>query len=974
MPGPSATLFNRETNTYEAVPAEQIGAALSSGKYTSSGETTQTQATGGVVTRPIEQLGAAAAQGESEAGGANASRAAAARRESQKALVSDKALSFSEGVGDALLFNLVHGTSETDDLRREADSGSALLGQLVGTVIGLKVPSPIKGVAIGGEALGEGVARLLLGEAETGFRGVVTRGLQEAGANAALMAASAFGHQITDSVVADKPFAAESIASEAGVGALLGFGLGFAGSAMGQLAKASRTAVAASGVAAKESRAALDAVSDLTRNWDNVVEQHAQRVGVLRVLADEGHVPGDLHMDRSSALRAAERAQADLAALDPVRSLGGDPAEFQKWRAAVERYQDAVVSLDEKMTPSMLERAHGSPVKLGESPNSAGPQIHPLDVDKRVADLGYHSPMSSEVDAGMKSGSGSDWTHLKGATPESLAADYERLHGRPFEPGPRGPGERVPAIGEENLGGKQTPSSELGTNPGGRRTPASNPAGGANTSVDVKSAVREGADTVVDARVQRFNKQPTKYRSPHDTAIDVEGQTVGPRSILRAGEPAASAADTAKDFVDTAKKELLSLPPGEGEAVTANPHTGSGQGKKAVRDYLNNWFSEFDAKPRANLGDQMRARLSEALDGIAKVSGGRLDSAGSLALLKSLGVKEATSPLGQRLDQVWSLGQAGKFAADESRGVKTPLRKGLVGQLQRYATARGARAVSGALFGGAVGGPMGAIVGMALSSAGFAGAAAASAGRVMQQVAKVGEALLSGRRAAVVVKALAGNRPYQYSDAGEIKDPVKRIMEVQRLAANPAAIKARVVRQVGDLMLTSPEMAQHIIDTTVNHVQAISASAPAIMLTPLGKPIQPSGTALNKFYDFENAMHDLPGVLQAIANGTASASQIKALHVGYPAVHGELVRSILSQGTNLDKLEEAKLKTVELITGVPLTRTTQDPTVTSRYQGNWQAPKQAPRAPQAFKITAPKPTPVQSASSGRAPGNERTSP
>lgn len=983
MPGPSATLFNHETNTYESIPAEQVSSALASGKYTGGNATTETQAEGGLVTRPVEQLGAAATQGETEAGGANAARAALARRELQKQAMSDKALSFAEGATDALTLGLIHGTREEDELRREADSGSALLGQLVGTALGLKLPGPLKGLAEGGEALGEGLGRALLGEASTGFSGTVTRGLAEAGANSALMAASAFGHQITDSVIADKPFAAESIVSETGIGALVGFGFGFAGSSFGKLARASRGMVEASGIATKESAAALSSVDDLTRAWDGAVEQHAQRIGVLKVLADEGHIPGDLHTTRAAALREAEQARDGLRALDPERSLGGDPKEFQKWRGAVERYQEAVSALDQKMTPGLLERAHGgygSPVEPGAGINDAGPQIHPIDVDALQASKGVRNVMSDELDTAMMNGSVDvpsmerRWSSLKG-TSEDFRAKYREIYGREFEPTPgyvkdkaawEAAGRPADGLGSENLGGERTPTSEMGTNPGTRRrtpTPQANPETGLT-----------GPDTVVDARVERFSKSPAKYKEPHDTHIDVEGQTVGPRQVLEAGTAPAGQAETASDFVGTANKEVKALAPGETPVSGETAPKAPTEGKRAVKDYLNSWFRDFDAKPRVSLGDQLQVRLTEALDSISKASGGRLDSAGSLGLFKSLGLKEATSPLGNRLDQVWSLGQAGKMAADEARGVATPLRKGLVGQLQRYATHRGARAIGGALMGSAVGGPIGAIVGMALTSAGFAGAAASTAGRVMQQVASVGEALLKGRRATLLSKAVLGNRPYQYSDEGPITDPVKRIMEVQRMAANPEAIRARVTKQLGDLSLTSPDLAQHMVDTTISHIKAISLSSPAIMLSPLGKPIAPSLTALDKFFDFENSMHDLPGTLSAISAGNASASQISALQQGYPAVHGELVRGIIGKQDALSNLESAKLRAVERVLGVPLTRAMADPRVTARYQGNWEAPKVQPSAPQAFKISADKPTVVQSSSAGRAPGNERKSP
>jgi hypothetical protein len=966
MPGPSATLFNHDTNTYEEVPAERVNDAISSGRYTATGASTETQALGGTVVRPLAQMGAAGIQGESPAEGVSALRAAGARREEQVSANSDKVLSFVEGAGDALTLGLMHGTSQEDELRREADSGAALLGQLVGTAAGLAFPGPIKGATAGGEALGRGIARALLGEVETGFRGVVTRGLAEAGANASLMAASAFGHQITDAVIADKPFAAEGIASEAGVGALLGFGAGFAGSAFGKLAKASRGAVEASGIAVKESRAALDAVADLTRNWDDVVEQHAQRVGVLNVLSEEGHIPNDFAGVRTSALRDAEKARDALRAIDPERAFSGESKPYQSWRDAVERYQTAVDRLDESMTPSPLERAHANKVTPGSLDDVYKPPVAPVDMDAAMADKGFRSPLSSELDKGMQ-GAGSDWTHLKGASGEELRAKYRDIYGRDFE---GTPGVHSGTTGEENLGGKQTATSEAGTNPGVRRRPS--PQGGPLVPVSEGGVPgAPAADTVVDARLDRFERSPAKARAPRDTVIDASGQTVGPRQVLRAGEPPAIAAETGADFVNAANREAeRAAPAGTGE-IPSNIPAGSGEGKKAVRDYLNNWFREFDAKPRVGIGDQLKVRLTEALDSISRVGGSRLDSAGSLGLLESLKIREASSPLGQRLDQVWSMGQAGKFAADEARGVKTPLRTGLAASLKRYAARAGGRAIGGAVLGGAVGGPAGAILGMALTSAGFAGNAAATAGKLMKQISLVGEALLKGTRATMAVRAVAGNRPYQYDDTGPIKDPVQRLMAVQRMAANPQAIRARVAKQLGDLNLTSPEIAQHLAETTVNHVTAIAASGPAVMMTPLGQPIKPSGTAMQRFFDFENAMHDLPALLAAVANGTANDAQLKALRIGYPAVHAELVRNVLGQEQRMDSLETAKLKSMERVLGVPLTRASAEPLLTARLQSNWEAPKPAPKPAQAFKITATKPTPAQSASGDRAPGNER---
>ncbi len=976
MPEPSTILFNYQTGVYEDVPASQVGAALAGGTHAATGTTTTTRGEGGLVTRPVEQLGAAAAQGEGSAEDIIAQRAAAERRTERLEAVSNPGQSFAEGIGEALTLGLLHGTTEIDELRREIDGGWALAGQLVGTVIGLKVPGLVSGVAKAGEKLGAGAARAILGEASTGFRGAAARGLEEASINAALMTATGFGHQITDAVVADKPFAAESIIHEAGIGAVLGFGAGWLGSTFGQLSKSSRAAVEASGVAAKESEAALLAVNDLTRSWDEALEANSRNAGVLRVLAEDGHIPSNLVRGRTDAIKNAERARDALRKLDPERALRGDAKEYQKWRSAVERYDDAIREVDDKLAPSLVERAAPYPATVRTPlPEELVPRAV-VDVDAIEAAKGYQSEMKLGLDDIIRK------------NPE-LQEKFASIYGREYqyaEP-------LVSSIDEANLGGRVSATSDLSTNVGvrGKRGRAPEP-----PAPEPIGLVRQGPDTVVDARLERF--KPTA--EPHDTLVDPRAAERGdlpqrfgtpqktivdprlerfkstakpgdtavepgpsvveqvPPEIARAGEPVAPASSVGEEFVENAK------------AAASAPVS---EGKKAVHDYLKNWAKEYDARPRISSRDKLDARLAEALDRIGRVGGSRLDSAGGLELSRSLGLSQPTGSLGSRLDQVWSLGQAGKFAADEARGVRTPLRKGLMGMMQRYAVHKGARGLASAAVGGATAGPVGAILGYALTSTGFAGSVASSAGKLAQQVAKVGEALLSGRRAVVAVRAAAGNRPYQYSDEGPIQDPIQRILEVQRMATNPDAIRARVNKQLGDLVVVAPEMAQHLADTTVSHIREIAMSSPAIMMTPLGTPIAPSGTAMTRFFDFENAMHDLRGTLKALASGGASESQIRAFHVGYPAVHAQLVRGVIGQSEALARLESAKLRAMERALGMPLTRASAEPGYIARLQGNWTSPQVAGRAqaPQSFKITAPAPTPVQASSSGRAPGNER---
>ncbi len=955
--GQGATLFNHETNTYEHFRANDLAAALASGKYTSSGNV-ESRAAGGTVIRPVDQLSAAVSQGETSGAAITATRAERERHQQRLDALSDPVLSFSEGMVDALTIGLVHGTSEEDNLRRSTDTGSALMGQIAGTVMGLGVPGAVSGITKGGAAAGRAVARGFIKDIESGAGRAIARGFEEAGANAALMAATGFGHQLTDAVIADKPFAAEVIGAEAGLGAVLGFGAGWLGSTFGRLARSSREAVDASGIAVKETETALSSVRDLSRSMDDIVETHAKRFGVLEVLAKEGHVPDAFMATRGAALKEAESAGRALKELDSAKALGSDAKSYQSWRDAVERYDTAVRKLDDVMSPQMLERASANPVRLGAQ--QAPPAVRPVDTLVDMAEQGKISPVSRQLDELM--------------TPEKRAA-YEEIYGRPYEDIP-GPGVQ----GEKNLGAVVTPTSEQGTMVGKARRASPSPEPQPNdltTSVDVQPppGLRSGAQR----QESEFNRAargaaPTEV-DPRWADTMVQGSptlpgTNGQRFV----------ASTEKTLADTAGDTLLApaskvddaLVSGEtlasGGARPAERNLGSAQPRSEVKKYLDDWFKESDGTARVKPTDALDAKLQEAL---GKLSGSRLDNTGALEIGEALGLKAPTSSLGQRLDQVWSMRQAGKFAADEARGVATPLRGGILKTLKNYALRRAGRGAAAAVAGGALAGPLGAVMGYALTSAGFAGSVASAAGKMMQRVAAVGDALLSGNRARVVVRAAAGNRPHQYGESGPIEDPLERIQELQRLVADPERLRAQVRTQLGDLVVTSPELAAALEEIVVNRATAISVRAPAIYMTPLGKPINPSGTAMQRFFDFENAMHDLPGLLKAVESGGASRSQLEAFQIGYPAVHAETVKRVMAGRDRLKTLPPTALKSIERVLGFPLTRSGMDPAYTMRMQADWHQAQQPTGRPQAFKITAPPGTPVQAAGNGRAPGNER---
>jgi hypothetical protein len=338
-------------------------------------------------------------------------------------------------------------------------------------------------------------------------------------------------------------------------------------------------------------------------------------------------------------------------------------------------------------------------------------------------------------------------------------------------------------------------------------------------------------------------------------------------------------------------------------------------------------------------------------------TGGRLDSAGALGLLERSGVRPSADNVGAYMDQVYAMRKAGMFAADEARGIKTPLRSALAGAI-----------------GHAAGGPLGAVAAVAadLLYLKRGGKLAAASGRLMGSAAEAAEKLLTSKRVRVLSGAGASigeNKPWAYSDRGPIKDPVERIQEVQFLAANPDTVRQRVADTAKDLA-DQPQLLRALQDRTVNQLQRIALRAPAIVFDRLGRPMMPPGGKMREFHEYENAVHDLAGVLDAIGKGVATKPQIAALQDNFPSVHVKLALGLLVSPDELQKLSRETLRMVEQVTGAPLSNAS-DAMWLGRQAAAWMPPPAPPPpAAQAFNINpAGAPTPSQSNATGRAPGN-----
>lgn len=424
-------------------------------------------------------------------------------------------------------------------------------------------------------------------------------------------------------------------------------------------------------------------------------------------------------------------------------------------------------------------------------------------------------------------------------------------------------------------------------------------------------------------------------------------------------------------------KKVKDVPEGKTNVVEreASPYAPrAAERGPAVQKYLDEWYQESVSRGgRVSPGDAAAARLDQAFAKIAELSNGRLDSAAALELGEHFNLRPVNDPFVNKLDQVWALRKAARLAADEARGVATPLgksqRKGVMEWIKRRIGGKMGAAAVGAVAGGPVGAIVGYAVGASLASGtAFAGKASSAAGKLLMKTAETGEALLRGRRATIAARVVAGNRAYAYNDEGPIKDPVERIQTIHRMAANPEQVRATVRNQLGDVVMMAPEVAQAVEETAVRQITNLSLRAPHIYFDALGRAVMPTAQKMRQFHEYENATHDLPGLLDQIARGSATDHSIDALVSQHTAAHAVLSRAIMDDPEALRKKPTAELRQLEKILGIPLALNSEG--YRGRIQASWAPQASAPaQAPQAFKITAPAPTPSQANATGKAPGN-----
>jgi hypothetical protein len=438
------------------------------------------------------------------------------------------------------------------------------------------------------------------------------------------------------------------------------------------------------------------------------------------------------------------------------------------------------------------------------------------------------------------------------------------------------------------------------------------------------------------------------------------GMVEGRRARQGRAEPSMEARKAAKSASEDTMVDDLPLGAAEGAQARAMDTDRTGiapartQADIRVPDsfHIEDWFDS--SKPgRVSPFHEAEARATSAMEGLRTGAGGRMESAAALRMVNKPAA--ADDHLGQYMDQVFSMRKAARMASDEARGVATPLRD----------------AASNLLIGMAVDKLVGnKVAGFVAGFAGYGGRLAAASGRLVRKTSDAIAKFMTSTKVRAGTVA-ATNMAHAYSDKGPIEDPVERIQELKFLSANPDGVRQKVRDSAGDLAKVSPQLVRSLEDRAVAQVQRLAIRAPAIYFDKLGRPLSPPGGKMREFYEYENAMNDPEAILNGIASGSLTKPQAAALQDGWQSLHVKAASMFFQDPEKIQELDRAKLRVVEMVTGMSLTGAT-DPQFLMRQAIGWipPAPPAPPGKPQAFNINPTgAPTPTQSNATGRAPGN-----
>jgi len=373
---------------------------------------------------------------------------------------------------------------------------------------------------------------------------------------------------------------------------------------------------------------------------------------------------------------------------------------------------------------------------------------------------------------------------------------------------------------------------------------------------------------------------------------------------------------------------------------------------------------------------KVAAETQHAVARLHKVAGEQMTHASALEVAEGLGAKigDAESVLAQKAGQLWAVRQVPSVVAEAARGAKVgkDSHDGVRNLLVRRLAARAGGKVGAAVLGGP-----GWIVGSALGGAGGFSSAVAKAHKALVNVAAKLLNPTSARVLARTIASMSEDKAYSYDGTPPTKDVAARIQQLHMIAADPAAARERIMSAPGiqSLMHADPEVGGLVVDNALKRAQYLSISAPHYLMQAWGIT-PPAASEVRRFKLKERCANDAGYALHLLESGVVTPDVVDTIRACHPEVASMLNETLLADPDTLMSLPRARLKQIELITGVPLTPTA-DPAAVARQQARSQLSvanaqlKSQPSTssggtnPQPF--SGP-PLPSQ-AIGGRAPGN-----
>jgi hypothetical protein len=938
MPSPVVQLWNLETQQPEAVPAERIPEALTSGRYREfEGSSVNVQhGIGGEHAVSPRELGAHIAGGGIETG-SEAELGAAQRDEAQRKTFrggGQAVLAGIDGAIEGLSGGLMEGLpasgilgKEARELRGRENSTAKLVGNLAAIAATVVAPesalrfTPLGAANKAAEAVSAG-GRVAKGGS------VISRAIAEAkggaAAGAILGSTSQVGHALSG-----RPVSGDALVDDIGIGAIAGFGLGVVGGAFErQAAKIanSRKEIEAAARFDEAVPATRGAMGDALKTWEAAHIDADRRMVMLNDLAKTGDLDASLTGrewlgPRREALAEAQAAKKRLLKVAKAKDADGVNSriaklldsnqghEVEKIALALDDYGTKVAKYHESMLPTREDYLHLLEVQGDtahfDMDNFDAPAInveqHPYHVYTKMLEGGAseHELASFAAAHGLAETPEQALGRVKRAARTKGRDTYEEFT-RMIKEG-RPDAELRAFAREHDLG--ELSSQQLSEATDDIKTAAQKIAKGTPRE-DVGTVASKAKEVVKEEGIEASQRlaEPTKDLKIASLNLTKEHKfTLGEAGT---SSPEAAMAGRAPKSSTVAPQDLFNL-----------------RGKQAIKAHqiLNEVRYLTNPHGPGELGEKLRGIVQK----LESDTGGRLGTAEARMLAKKLGANAdaISSPLAQRLVDMWAMKQMAKAIGDETSKVGRVLRKGGMARKALQAGAvTGARSAVRKAAGPVAGGMAGSLVGNFMGAAlGGMGTILSTMGRMRNHaVMGLGRVLRpAGRRALMLTSVRPTHISYDGSEPTSDFDT--KAKQLRQMVAARDMLQLRAEQAFDEIRSVHPTAALAGAESFVRRMENLEKRLPpGTYRGQFLPPGPPSAQDLDDFHMYEAVTHDPGMVFEYLKVGAMPESVIDAMREQHPDRLNEIREYVMSNPEEVSAAPYQSKVALSKLLGVPL--------------------------------------------------------